>query len=316
VDAVVAAGGVVGEGDLHAVALVGADDQRLDRVRAQADRHLVAALLGAHRRDLVGGHEHLALRVVVAEAVQRDVDVDGLDGIAAHGGAVRAWLTRAGAGDGELRRGDGEHAAGADDDQRDRTPQHRACAHARRNRPTLTGRRRPGLPPRHRGRRRECEQQGDGECRERVAAHVQRPRQLRGQVVVAEGQAVERVAEAEHRARRRRHQRGGEHRADHRARLARAVEDPAAEQEPRPHGDEDQRERERAVAQPVDEQGRLVVLVRALREVQDVHPQDAAVGERDREHPSNARSHPHRGTAAGEIDELLGHDVLGQWCAW
>ena len=60
VDAEVAARGVVRVRDLDAVALVGADDERLDRVVAQADGDLAGRLLGAHVGDTVREHVHLA----------------------------------------------------------------------------------------------------------------------------------------------------------------------------------------------------------------------------------------------------------------
>ena len=79
VQAEVAAASGVGKSDLDAVALVRADHQRLDRVVAQADGHVLGALLGSDVGDLVGQGVHLAQRVVVAETVDRDVDVKGGD---------------------------------------------------------------------------------------------------------------------------------------------------------------------------------------------------------------------------------------------
>ena len=76
VHSVAATAGAVGEVDLDAVAFVGTDHQRLDRVVAQTERDLTTGLLGTDRRNLAGECVHLAGRVVVTPAVQRDVDID------------------------------------------------------------------------------------------------------------------------------------------------------------------------------------------------------------------------------------------------
>ena len=76
VHAEVPAGGSVAVADREAVTFVGPDDQGLDRVVAQTTGHGPAALLGAHRRDVLAEDVHLAGRVVVAEPVERDVDVE------------------------------------------------------------------------------------------------------------------------------------------------------------------------------------------------------------------------------------------------
>ena len=75
--------GRVGVVDRDALALVDPDDERLDRVGAQADRHLLGGFLGADRGDLARQYVHHALGVVIAEAVQRDVDVDRLNVVGA-----------------------------------------------------------------------------------------------------------------------------------------------------------------------------------------------------------------------------------------
>ena len=79
VDAEAAARGVVQVRDLDTVALVGPDHQRLDGVAPEPGRHLLAALLGPQVVEPAGEDVHLAGRVVVAEPVEGDVDVDGGD---------------------------------------------------------------------------------------------------------------------------------------------------------------------------------------------------------------------------------------------
>lgn len=75
-----ATAGRVGELDLDALPLVGSDHQRLDGVVAQPDRHLLRGLLCADGWDRAVQGVHLALRVVVTEAIDRDVDVQRRDG--------------------------------------------------------------------------------------------------------------------------------------------------------------------------------------------------------------------------------------------
>ena len=138
---------------------------------AQADRHLVRCAPGRARpRRCRPGTYILPVRVVVAEAVERDVDVDGLDGVAAarcapfgHGLPGPAPATAS------CARGDGEHAAGASTISGDAGAQ-RARARmrpgsAQRSRPApTTAAGAPGRP------RRSREQQVDRERRQRVAA--------------------------------------------------------------------------------------------------------------------------------------------------
>src|SRR4051795_5297661 len=101
------------------------------------------------------GDVHLALRIMVAEAVQRDVDVDRAYVVHARRRAARARLARPGAGDGKLRRRDGEDPRRGEQEGRDRALERGARAARRGHRPALAGGRPPragGAPRRPRGR--------------------------------------------------------------------------------------------------------------------------------------------------------------------
>ena len=78
---------LVGEVDRHALAQVGADNQRLDQVAAQAGRHLARSLLGAQRGDVLRQHVHGRAGIVVAKAVERHAHKDGRNVVAALRGA-------------------------------------------------------------------------------------------------------------------------------------------------------------------------------------------------------------------------------------
>ena len=80
--------GLVREADRDAVALVGPDHQRLDRVVAEPDRDLSALLLGPDRGDRAGQRVHVSVGIVVAVPVGRDVDVDRRHVVRAVNGAA------------------------------------------------------------------------------------------------------------------------------------------------------------------------------------------------------------------------------------
>jgi hypothetical protein len=88
---------------------------------------------------------------------------------------------------------------------------------------------------------------------------------------------------------------------------AAALDHPPAGEQAGPDGDEHERERERAVAQCMHQQRRLVRLQRPLGAVQHDHPQHAAVAEHDGQGECGGRAHPEGGAAAGEVEQLLGH---------
>ncbi len=124
VDAVVALVRLVLERDRHAVAAVGADRQRLDRVVAVlADRDLLRGLLRANGRDPVAQHVHLPERIVILEVVQGDVDVDGDDVEVPDGGTGRTDPTSSPT----PRRGTGD-SSHAREDERCRSHAHEQAA--------------------------------------------------------------------------------------------------------------------------------------------------------------------------------------------
>ena len=181
-------------GDLDAVALVGANHERLDGVVAQARGDGARCLLRAHGAHAVREHVHLAERVVVAEAVERDPDVDGLHVEVTHRSVGGAGPERAGAG------GDATaHAEAAEADEGQAERRSGGCQAARE---TVRPPRRCGAPA--------CEEhddggdgQGDGEGEDAVPQHVCRGRELRARVVdvAAEEPGVHRMPGGEDRSR-------------------------------------------------------------------------------------------------------------------
>ena len=275
VDAELAAARGVGVVDLDAVAEVGADDERLDGVVAEAEGDLAARLLLADGGDLLGEDVHLAVGIVVAEAVQGDVDVDGGDGEALDGGVGRARLAGAGERAGLLGALHGE-----DEGRRRDGEDERVAGDAPAGGPPLGGARPlQDADGAHRdGRDQEAGREGEGA----VAQHVHDERQLVAAVVRGEEHRVDRVADAEDIGGR--EGAGGRGEAALEAGLRRGGEAPhGAAHEPEGDGDGEQHERqgERRVAQPVHEEAGLVALHPALAGVEELQPGAAPVGEGD-----------------------------------
>ena len=132
VHAIVASRGVVGEVDLDAVAFVGADCQRLNRVVAEPDGHLLQRRLSGDGAQLGRERIHLAFGVVVAEAVDRNVDVEcgDVEGLV-HRPAGKAGGRRCPGGHRSDRGERRTQASGQSDDQHQTGPGHvanRTCS--------------------------------------------------------------------------------------------------------------------------------------------------------------------------------------------
>ncbi len=228
VQAIGAAGRAVGHIDLDAITFVGADHQRLDRIITQTQRHLAGLLLGTDRRDLTRQRIHLARRVVIAPAVQRDVDIDHRHVVRASERSRRAHTRRRDSAG--LRRRDGHDADSEQCSQRQRDP--------------LAPRQRTTRRPRDRGQAQGHggDQQRRRQVDEELGEHRHRQRR-HGTVVggVAEDSGMHRHTECQRRS----HRRGNGARSAHRTTTT------ADKHHRRDHGEQHQWDRQRRVAQPV-----------------------------------------------------------------
>ncbi len=262
-DAERASGGVVGVRDLDTVALVGADHERLNRVVAKPRRDLARCFLGAHGGDAARENVHLADRVVVAEAIERDPDVDRLDVEMPQRGGGGAGPQGAGRGAAAERDGgktderQSHRGAGGGEAARERTPLPLQCTTA----PLLH------LHEDDRGG------QGDREGEHAVPKEVGGGRELRARVmhVAAEEPGVHGAPGGEHRG-------GGD--ADQRRRRGRAQArsdiggraQPLGEGERSGGREQDRRHGDRHGTQDLQQDAGLVAGVSTLEHLEHDHP--------------------------------------------
>ena len=259
VQPVAATCGAVGHVDHDTITLVGTDHQWLDRIIAQSQRHLATQLLGTNRGDLTRQGVHLARRVVIAPAVQRDVDVDHRHVVRA-GDATRRADTRGRGGVG-LRGGD------RDDPDGEQTRQCNGTTLARRQRPTC----RPGN--RAQADHGRTDQQRSGEIDQELRQH--RHRQGRNSTMVhgmPEDPGVNRNTQRQRRR----------HRSRNGTRQPHCLGVPADHHRRRQHCQHHQRHRQGRIAQPVGQERDVARFPRATAPVHRVRPQSHGIRGNDR----------------------------------